>query len=70
MYIYIIYVIILVEKSAGIISVQCRVPEARNMSTFKDEEALYQNVKKKKSLLNIYKCVCDCVLEGMRAQIC
>ena len=37
-------IIILIEKSASIIIVQW-VPEGRNMSTIKDEEALYQNLK-------------------------
>ena len=37
-------IIILIEKSASIMIVQW-VPEGRNMSTIKDEEALYQNLK-------------------------
>ena len=56
-YIY-IYVIIWDEKFAGIIIVKLkyndvRVPERRNMSTIKDEVALYQNLKNLSST-NIY----------------
>ena len=46
-----VYTIILVEKSAGIIIVDVKLNyndvrmEGRNMSTIKDEEALYQNLK-------------------------